>query len=337
MSLKRSDGGVDRLESVAEELGVEADLHRLGTVVGRRKRLLRLPDVLGLSAHRQLTLCEAQPQGRVALREQAPRRTTSRSSSRGEHELVLELLGQQLAVVRELAVDPARSARPPHAEDHVVLVHSDVRLSPRVGRQARHPGARGREIASSRSSGSERRLLHRQAIGVGRGHTIRPASNRTRMPVSTGRLSSREADRDRDRLDEGRAARDGNGSVDVGQLREVLGAVGVDTIARAAGADRQHPPRRDVVQRNRCPRQRSHDLEQQAAGEDDVPRATSAGIGTRREISMSVARTRRGAGGRQRTRRGAWRARGDDATRETAWRRVEGIAVAEFIDELEGL
>jgi hypothetical protein len=50
----------DRLEPVAEELGIEADLDRL-TRVGDRERLMRLTDILCLSRNRQLAVFEAKP------------------------------------------------------------------------------------------------------------------------------------------------------------------------------------------------------------------------------------------------------------------------------------
>ena len=55
------------------------------------------------------------------------RRTTSASSAFGQRQLDLERLGQQLPVVRELAVDAAR--RQPGVagpEDDVVLVHAEL-------------------------------------------------------------------------------------------------------------------------------------------------------------------------------------------------------------------
>ena len=54
------------LQAVPQEIRVEADLERLARIVDRN-RLVRLPDVLGLRGHRQLTLREAQAQGCVSL------------------------------------------------------------------------------------------------------------------------------------------------------------------------------------------------------------------------------------------------------------------------------
>ena len=59
-------------------------------------------------------------------------------------ELVLELLGQELAVVRELAVDAAgREPRAVGAEDDVVLVHAELDLVGAGRDPRRAPGAPG--------------------------------------------------------------------------------------------------------------------------------------------------------------------------------------------------
>ena len=134
---------VDRLEPVAQELGVEADLERLGRE-RRRQRLLRLADVLRPRRHRQLALGEAQPQRRVALREQADAAHDVEQLLARQLELVLELLGQQLAVVRELPVDAAgRQPDAVGAEDDVVLLQRELDVLAGPGDAARAPGARG--------------------------------------------------------------------------------------------------------------------------------------------------------------------------------------------------
>ena len=74
---------------------------------------LRLADVLRPRRHRQLAFGEPEPQRRVALREQPDAANDVEQLVAGQLELVLELLGQELAVVRELPVDPA--AREPDA------------------------------------------------------------------------------------------------------------------------------------------------------------------------------------------------------------------------------
>ena len=117
---------------------------------------VRLADVLRPRRHGQLALGEAQPQRRVALREQADAADDVEQLLAGQLELVLELLGQELAVVRELPVDPAR--RQPGAvgaEDDVVLLQRRAR-SCRAGPAIRASSwsARAGMIASSSGSGS---------------------------------------------------------------------------------------------------------------------------------------------------------------------------------------
>src|SRR5262249_17857296 len=124
---------VDRLEAVPQELGVEADLDRL-TRVRRRQRLLRLADILCSPRDRQLPRGEAETERGVPLREQTHAADDVEELLARELELVLELLGQQLAVVRELTVDPAR--REPDAlgsEDDVILLQGQLDLLDRAG------------------------------------------------------------------------------------------------------------------------------------------------------------------------------------------------------------
>src|SRR5437899_12916290 len=96
--------GLDALESVAEELRVEADLERLA-VEGNRYRLARLPHVRGLGRNRERSLAEAEPKRGILLREQAdPANDVGQLRAR-QAQLVLHGLGQQLTVVRKLSVD----------------------------------------------------------------------------------------------------------------------------------------------------------------------------------------------------------------------------------------
>ena len=89
----------------------------------RRQRLACLADVLGLRRDGQLAVGEAQPQRRVALGQQRHAADDLEQLLARQRELVLELLRDQLAVVRELAVDPAgRQPGAAGAEDDVVLV-----------------------------------------------------------------------------------------------------------------------------------------------------------------------------------------------------------------------
>ena len=119
-------------------------------------------------------------------------------------------------------------------------------------------------------------------------------SKRTRIPVSTGRLSSREADLLTRAIVSTSAARSTGRRVervDVGELREVLRRVGVDPVARCARRDRQHRLLRHVLER-RVARRAARGRCRAAADRERRPRprrATSAAIEARSEISMSVA------------------------------------------------
>src|SRR5580704_6526284 len=96
--------GVDALEAVAEELWVEADLERL-SVKGHGDRLARLPDIGGLSGDGQGALTEAQTQGGVLLGKEADATHDIGELCASESQFVLDGLGEQLSVVRELAID----------------------------------------------------------------------------------------------------------------------------------------------------------------------------------------------------------------------------------------
>ena len=113
--------GVDAVEAVAEELRVEADLELLA-VEGDRDRLARLADVGSLGRDGERALAEAESQRRVLLREQADASHHVRELGGRQAQLVLDGLRQQLAVVRELAVDQARG------EDDVGELEDDLVL-----------------------------------------------------------------------------------------------------------------------------------------------------------------------------------------------------------------
>ena len=115
---------------------------------GHRDRLAGLADVGGLRRDRQRALAEAEPQRRVLLRQQADPAHDVGELGAGEAQLVLDRLRQQLAVVRELAVDQARGEHDvAELEDRLVLPDADgdrVARAP-AGRCARAPAERGPE------------------------------------------------------------------------------------------------------------------------------------------------------------------------------------------------
>ena len=102
------------------------------------------------------------------------RRTTSSELLARRGELVLVGLGQQLAVVRELTVDQAARERDAaDLEDDLVGAHADADLLDVVADEPaelleRAGGDVGLEAAVERRL--ELRLLHAQAVGVGRDH-----------------------------------------------------------------------------------------------------------------------------------------------------------------------
>ena len=99
--------GLDALEAVLEERRVEPDLELLALEV-HRQALDRLADIRRLGRDRQRSVLEAHPQWAVALRHQAdPPHHTGQLWARNA-DLVLEGIGQQPLVVRELTIDQAR-------------------------------------------------------------------------------------------------------------------------------------------------------------------------------------------------------------------------------------
>src|SRR3954462_2788304 len=113
--------GLRALETVAEELRVEADLERLA-VERDGQRLARLADVRGLRGHLQRALAEFHPQRRVLLGEQANAPHDLAHLGSVQVQLVLERVRQQLLVVREAPFHkPRREGHLADAEDHLVL------------------------------------------------------------------------------------------------------------------------------------------------------------------------------------------------------------------------
>src|SRR3954470_7629933 len=118
------------LETVAQELRVEADLERLA-LERHGERLARLADIGRLRGDLERALREAHAQGGVLLREQADAPHYLAHLGSVEVELVLERIGQELLVVREAALDePRRKGDVADAEDHLVLERGDLDLVP---------------------------------------------------------------------------------------------------------------------------------------------------------------------------------------------------------------
>ena len=291
MSRSAISSAVHRLEPVAEELGVEPDLEG---VAGERhrQRLLRLADVLRLGGDRQLALGEAQPQRRVALGHHRGAPDDLEELLARQRHLVLEALGQQLLVVRELSVDPPR--REPdvvRGEDDLVVLDADLESSPPARSvRARPARARGRSPRARAASPDRVSLTDSRYESVA-AMTSLPPSKRTRMPVSTGRDSSRDAARRRAQRSRERGAVELKvcARLGVGQPREVLGAVRVQPVVRRPGRDLEHALLRPVLDATSL-RGAVARCRQQPAGNDD--RALALDLRSselRSDSSMSVA------------------------------------------------
>src|SRR5579884_2408626 len=197
---------VHRLEAVAEEVGVEADLERLSGEAGRH-RFLRLAYIVRTRDHRQLAGGEAQLERRRPLDHHRGATDDLEQFASRQRQLVLELLGKQLAVVRELPVDAAR--RQPDTiggEDDLVLVHADLdavagRGYPRelLKRARRHDrlelGSGTRELG----------LLDGEPVRIGRRHDELAAAERDEDAGENGPgFVARSGARDTlDRLEQG--------------------------------------------------------------------------------------------------------------------------------------
>ena len=123
--------------------------------------------------------------------------------------------------------------------------------------------------------------------------TILPGSKRTRIPVRTGRLSSRDAERPT-RFTVSSSASPSIGcsshALDLGQARKVLGRVRVDPIARSAAGDHDDGFIRLVLDRDVGVGQRTRDVEQQAARNDDLAFAAQVCVDWRSQRELHVGR-----------------------------------------------
>ena len=245
---------LDRLEPVAQELRVEADLHRL-TGERRRQRLAGLTDVLRDRRDRQLTLGKAKAERRIALRHQRDATNDLEQLVARKDELVVELLGQELAVVRELAVDATRrEPRSVGAEDHVVLLQAELQIVG-AGRDAGEllEGARRDDRLEIRECPLDRGLLHGEPVRVGRRHDdlarLEPHEDPgEHRPAFVTRRASADA---RDRVDQ-RVAIDRvqRRELDIRQTREVLARIGVQAVVGRPRCDHDNGFFRLVLDRD---------------------------------------------------------------------------------------
>ena len=240
-----------------------------------RQRLLRLADVLRLRRDRHLTLREPEPERRVPLRHHRRAPHDLEELLAGQRDLVLEGLGNQLLVVRELPVDPPR--RQPDvsgAEHDVVLLDADPELGG-VLRDPRELGQRaGRDdrLELGACGLLELRRLDRHPVRVGRSHDeVRALEVDEHSGQHGARLVTRRCAGDlRDGVEEGGAV-DGEGlrSLDFGQLREVLGAVRVQLVRGRPAGDLEHTLLRAMLEHHFAVRQQPREVDQQPPGRDD--------------------------------------------------------------------
>ena len=172
------------------------------------------------------------------------RRTTSVSSARGQAQLVLDRLGQQLAVVGELTVDQARGEHGvAELEDDLVLRRRST-ASASASRLLGDPhellqrARRHVRLEAAAAAALERGLLDAQAVGVGRDHPQLLLGGRHQdagqhRPRLVARGRARDA---RDGLDEGLGRERQRASpARAREVREVLGAQRAQVERRRAG------------------------------------------------------------------------------------------------------
>src|SRR5207302_2885329 len=99
---------LNALKAVAQEFGIEADLELLA-VEWHWDRLARLADIGRARRHRERSLAECEPQRLVLLCQQAYAPDDLRHLGPGQTQLVIDRLGQQLAIVGALPIDESGS------------------------------------------------------------------------------------------------------------------------------------------------------------------------------------------------------------------------------------
>ena len=267
--------GLDALEPVLEELGVEADLEHL-PVERHGDRLAGLADVGGLGGDGERALAEAEPQRRVLLRQQADAAHDLVQLGGRQAQFVVDRVGQQLTVVGELAVDQARGQhRVAELEDHLVGAPADrERLGVGGGGDAHQLLQRPRrhvDLERALHGGLDRRLLDAQPVGVrghhpqlrARGRHQDPGEDRSGL-VTRGRTGD-TADGRHEGL---RRERHAGVRLRLGQRREVLGPQRPQVEGGRAADELDVALRGAQLHRQLLRRQRADHVEQQACGQD---------------------------------------------------------------------
>ena len=246
---------------------------------------------------------ERQPQRRVLLRQQADAPHDVGQLGAGDPQLVLEAsraaAGGSWGTGRRSAARRGRSRRArtaPGSGATLTLSDSSSPLGGQAGELLQRAG-RHVDLEAGRPAASPSvRLLDAQPVGVGGDHPQLAPDAETRMPVSTGRVSSREAEPATFSAVVTKASAgseiDGRGSSAQGTAgsprREGCGCGRSRCPTRA-----RRPARRCAARaRRRRPAARGRRRASSRAGSTTTPsRSTSASSGTRRPTSMSVARS----------------------------------------------
>ena len=283
ISFSTSSPGLDALQAVSQELGVEADLERFA---GERhgQRLAGLADVGRLGGDRELALTKGQPQRRVLLRQQA---------DAAHH--VGELAGRRCAA-------RARSSRAAAGGSS----GTDRRSAATTGRRRaprRRPGWRARPRSSAPSSSPPDWARRTSSCSARAGTLASKAplssdSSGVSLTLTAGRSPSppcaaraprpnQDAGEDRTRLvARGRARHAGDGLDErggrelddgvparLGQRREVLAAQGPDVEGGGAGLDLDVLVGRPQLERDLRGGERTDDVQRQPRRHDRRSRA----------------------------------------------------------------
>ena len=283
------------LEAIAQEARVEADVERVAAEVAG-ERLAELADVLRACRHRQLTRGEREADRRVAAREQlGPRDHVAQVLPPHGHD-VLEGVGEQLAVVRELPVDASRrQRRAAAAEQHLVRVDRHVDgVVAGVARDPRELGERPRRhdrLDLLRRAAGKRGVLHRHAVGVGRRHReaargeleLDARQHGARLVPGRRALHCLERTQEALALDPERAL-----LVELGQARKVLHRVGAERRLCVSGLDLHLRVAVALLDRDLVVRRLADQVGHQAARQHDLARRTHLRVerGSHRELHV---------------------------------------------------
>ena len=242
--LEPTSSPLDRLDAVAEELGVEADLERLAANgAGSDSRAsptscVCAETVSSPSAKRSrsgelrcaITDDAADDLEQLVARQRRPRARTPRAAA-----------ACSSGTGRRCGASSATTSSAPKTTWFSCTPSSSSSSPRRDAARARRARAPGRSPRAPATSPVDRGLLHRQPVRVGRGHHELAAleadedAGQHRARLVARRRAADARDRLEQRLARRRVKRRG---VDLGQPREVLGRVRVQPVARRAARRR---------------------------------------------------------------------------------------------------